>query len=63
MIKRLHAQLFPPQDEVEAKSRRFADQSYFIGKSQNQPVNLPHFLQLNSLDPATQARPFSPRID
>ncbi|KAJ3538377.1 hypothetical protein NMY22_g5192 [Coprinellus aureogranulatus] len=57
-IKRLRDQLYPAREEVGPFEQPFpsgGEQRYFIGQSQNQPVNIPHFIRLNSNDPATKA--------
>ncbi|KAJ3549152.1 hypothetical protein NMY22_g988 [Coprinellus aureogranulatus] len=55
-IKKLRAQLHPSQEEVDFLHPwalpDAGDPQYFIGKSQNQPVNLSHFIALNAADPA-----------
>ncbi|TEB32984.1 hypothetical protein FA13DRAFT_1627246 [Coprinellus micaceus] len=56
-IKKLRAQVHPSKEEVDPSHPwtvpDSSDPQYFIGKSQNQPVNLSHFLRLNASDPAT----------
>ncbi|TEB22658.1 hypothetical protein FA13DRAFT_1640925 [Coprinellus micaceus] len=58
-IKRLRNQLYPAPREMNfvipsaAKSSP-TSRNYFIGKSQNQPVNLSNFLSRNANDPAVK---------
>lgn len=57
-IRKLHNQLYPSLDEKgpidSFRSYGNIEPLYFIGKSQNQPVNLSHFIRLNSNDLATK---------
>lgn len=54
-IKKLCKQLLPSKDEGPVDPLRKA--AYFIGKSQNKPVDISQLLKENSGDPVTKVRP------
>lgn len=59
-LRKLRKQLDPSADELDRPlaagdpDPRAEGGWYFIGKSQNKPVNLGHFLRTNANDPAFQ---------
>ncbi|TEB23585.1 hypothetical protein FA13DRAFT_1571092, partial [Coprinellus micaceus] len=53
-IKRLRNQIYPSPDEGPPLQVGMGNTGYFVGKSQNQPVNISHFLRLNGHDPAVE---------
>ncbi|KAJ3547908.1 hypothetical protein NMY22_g1480 [Coprinellus aureogranulatus] len=62
-IKKLRSQIYPSPEEKDPTSRlaeSAENPPYFIGKSQNKPVNLSHFIRLNANDLAT--RGFYPKL-
>ncbi|KAJ3537968.1 hypothetical protein NMY22_g5372 [Coprinellus aureogranulatus] len=52
-IRRIRKHFTPSRDEGEPHADE-ASAAYFIGKSQNQPLQIPHFLRINSGDLAVK---------